>query len=174
MPYRFPDADRSERDSRAVTTAPATQRGFTLTELVMTITIIGILAVIVAPRFMSSRPFESRGFYDEAHAIVRYAQKTAVARRGTVTVCIAANEIKAVAGANCAAATLPHPSVPSRFLVATAPNGVTVAPVGSIGFDGLGRPNVALPGYTITLTSSVAGDPARQIVVAAETGYVSR
>jgi len=154
-----------------VSKAPA---GFTLTELVMAIAIIGILAVMVAPRFMSSRPFESRGFYDEAQAIVRYAQKTAVARRGTVTVCIAADEIKAVAGPNCAAATLAHPSIASKFLVATAPGGVTVGPLGNFSFDGLGRPNVALPGYTITLTSSVAGDPPRQIVVAAETGYVSR
>ena len=40
----------------------AAARGFTLTELVMVIVIIGILAVIVAPRFMSSQPFETRAY----------------------------------------------------------------------------------------------------------------
>jgi hypothetical protein len=35
----------------------------------------------------------------------------------------------------------------------------------------MGRPSA--PG-TITLTSTITDDPARQIVVAAETGYVSR
>jgi MSHA pilin protein MshC len=155
-----------------VTTARSAHRGFTLTELVMVIAIIGILAVMVAPRFMSSRAFESRGFYDEAQAIVRYAQKAAIARRGLVTVCVTATQIRAVAGTDCTAATLPHPSVARPLETRPAP--VTLAPVGSFTFDGLGRPSVALPGYTITLTSSVAGDPPRQIVVAAETGYVSR
>ena len=70
-------------------------RGFTLTELVMTIVIIGILSVIVAPRFMSSQPFETRGFYDEAQAVVRYAQKVAIAQRRAIFVCVSANEIAA-------------------------------------------------------------------------------
>ena len=75
---------------------PAAARGFTLTELVMTIVIIGILSVIVAPRFMSSQPFETRGFYDEAQAVVRYAQKVAIAQRRTIFVCVATNEIAAI------------------------------------------------------------------------------
>ena len=47
--------------------------------------------------------------------------------------------------------------------------GVTLNPF-EISFDGLGRPSA---GATITFTSSIAGDPARQISIAAETGYVS-
>jgi len=43
--------------------------------------------------------------------------------------------------------------------------------VGSFQFDGLGRPSAAV---TIVLTSTIADDPARQILVASETGYVSR
>jgi hypothetical protein len=35
----------------------------------------------------------------------------------------------------------------------------------------MGRPSAAV---TITVTSTISGDPARQILVAAETGYVSR
>ena len=153
--------------------APRRDLGFTLPELVMVIAIIGILAVMVAPRFMGSQAFASRGFYDEAQAVVRFAQKTAIARRGAVTVCVSATEVSAISNANCAApALIPHPLNTTAPLRATAPTGVTVGPVGSFfTFDGLGRPSGAA---TITFTSTIAGDPARQIVVAAETGYVSR
>jgi len=151
--------------------------GFTLAELVMTIVIIGILAVMVAPRFVSSRNFMSRGFYDEAQAVVRYAQKVAIARRTTVFVCVAANEISAKSTNDCAPSTLtflPHPVGGADLRTPQAPDGVTLSPVGSFSFDGLGRPSVAVPGYTITFTSTIPDDPARQILVAAETGYVSR
>jgi len=53
--------------------------GFTLTELVMTLVIAGLLAAVVGPRFFSSRDFQERGFYDETVAAVRYAQKLAFA-----------------------------------------------------------------------------------------------
>jgi MSHA pilin protein MshC len=152
---------------------PGAPRGFTLTELVMTIAIIGILAVMVAPRFMSSKAFASRGFYDEAQAVVRYAQKTAIARRLPITVCVAANEIRAASDNTCTpAVTLPHP-LTGAPLVSSAPDGVTLGPVGNFGFDGLGRP-IPNAQVTLTLTSTITDDPARQIVVAAETGYVSR
>lgn len=147
--------------------------GFTLPELVMTITIIAILGVIVAPRFMSSSAFETRGFYDEAQAVVRYAQKTAIARRREVFVCVTASEIRAASDNTCSVAvTLAHPLTGGE-LVASSRGGVTLAPVGTFSFDGLGRPSPNPP-PAITFTSTVPGDPARQIVIAAETGYVSR
>jgi len=150
---------------------PRQARGFTLTELVMTIVIIGILAVIVAPRFMSSQPFETRGFYDEAQAVVRYAQKVAIAQRRTIFVCVSANEIAAISNNDCTSpAYLAHP-VGGGHLRAASRGGVTLGPVTSFSFDGLGRPSAAT---TVTFTSTVAGDPARQIIVEAETGYVRR
>jgi MSHA pilin protein MshC len=137
----------------------------------MVLVIMGILAALVGPRMLASRNFASRGFYDEAQAVVRYAQKTAIAWRRSVTVCVAANEILAVSNANCAAPViLAHPATGGE-LRSVAPDGVTLSPVGSFSFDGLGRPSGAA---TIVLTSTIADDPARQIVVAAETGYVHR
>lgn len=145
------------------------QLGFTLPELVMTIAIIGILAVMVAPRFMSSQGFVSRGSFDEAKALVRFAQKTAIARRQPIFVCVAADEIRAASTNACTpAVTLAHP-LTAAPLVTPAPDGVTFGPAGTFSFDGLGRPT---PAYTITFTSTIAGDPARQITVTAETGYV--
>src|SRR5437016_4821294 len=80
---------------------PARRRGFTLPELVMTIVIIGILIAVTAPRFVSWKGFSSRGFYDEAQAVVRYAQKTAVAWRRTIYVCVSATAISATSNSDC-------------------------------------------------------------------------
>jgi MSHA pilin protein MshC len=147
--------------------------GFTLPELVMTITIIAILGALVGPRLMSGSAFQTRGFYDEAQAVVRFAQKTAIARRRSVTVCVEADKIFAISNANCASPTyLVHPAGGGN-LIANSRGGVTLAPTTPFSFDGLGRPTPNPP-PDITFTSTVAGDPARKIVIAAETGYVSR
>jgi MSHA pilin protein MshC len=143
----------------------------TLPELIMVLVIIGTLAALAIPQFVTTRGFASRGFYDEALGVVRFAQKTAIAWRRTITVCVSATEVTAISNANCAApVALAHPTT-GGLVKATAPSGVTLAPVGSFSFDGLGRPT---PATTIVVTSTIADDPARQIAVASETGYVSR
>lgn len=141
--------------------------GFTLVELVVTIAIAAIIAVVAAPRFFQKSTFDSRGFYDKSVAVVRLAQKTAVAWRREVHVCVTATQVIAGTAANCAT-PLNYP-VSGTPASETAPNGVTLSPA-AFTFDGLGRPSA---GTTITFNSTIAGDPARQIVVAAETGYVA-
>ena len=63
-------------------------RGFTLVELVVTIVMLGILSVVALPRLFSRADYESRGFYDETKALLRYAQKQAIAQRRTVCVAL--------------------------------------------------------------------------------------
>lgn len=141
--------------------------GFTLVELVVTIGILAIMAAVAAPRFFQASTFESRGFYDTSAAIVRLAQKTAVAWRRPVYVCVTASQVRAGTAAGCGT-PLTYPTSGEQA-VRNAPSGVTLNAF-EISFDGLGRPSA---GATITFTSSIAGDPARQITIAAETGYVS-
>jgi len=150
----------------------ARRRGFTLPELVMVIVVIGILAVVTAPRFISWKGFASRGFYDEAQAVVRYAQKTAIAWRRPIYVCVSATVISATSNSDCTTAPVKHP-ITGLDLKSTATDGVTLSSSAgpSFSFDALGRPSAPA---TITLTSTITDDPARQIVVASETGYVSR
>jgi MSHA pilin protein MshC len=149
-------------------------RGFTLPELVATIVIMGILAAVAVPRLMSSKGFASRGFYDEGQAVVRFAQKTAIAWRRSIMVCVSASEISAIKNADCDAPEPVFHPVSGAALKSTAPDGVILSldpPASSFSFDGMGRPSAS---FTITLNSSITGDPMRKILVAAETGYVSR
>jgi len=144
------------------------EHGFTLVEIVVTIVIMGILAAVVMPRFMGRGAFDSRAFYDEAQMVVRYAQKTAIARRGQIYVCITSTTVSAGTVSDCSS-LVAHP-LTGNPLTSTAPSGVTLTPT-SFSFDGGGRPSPNAQ-TTITFTSGIAGDPARQIVVEAETGYV--
>lgn len=143
-------------------------RGFTIVELVVTIAILGLLAAVVGPRFVGRDTFASRGFYDEAHSVVRYAQKMAIAWRRPVFICITATTVSAGTVAGCGT-LLVHPAT-GASLATTAPSGVTLTPA-SFSFDGAGRPSPNAQ-VTIAFTSTIANDPARQIVVEAETGYV--
>jgi MSHA pilin protein MshC len=65
-------------------------RGFTLIELIMVVVMLGVLAVFAAPRLFNSGDFKARGFHDETLALLRFAQKTAIAQRRTV--CVALND----------------------------------------------------------------------------------
>jgi MSHA pilin protein MshC len=147
--------------------------GFTLVELIIVISLMGILGAIAASRMVTSQGFASRGFYDEAQAVVRYAQKTAIAWHRTIIVCVSSTQVSAISSNDCSAVTptyVPHPLNPNNPLkTQPAPSGVTLSPTGSFSFDSGGRPSAAT---TITLNSTDTDDPARQIIVAAETGYV--
>jgi len=142
--------------------------GFTIVELVVTIAILGLLAAVVGPRFSGRDAFASRGFYDEAQSVVRYAQKTAIAWRRPVFVCVTATVVSAGTVSGCGSLVV-HP-VTGNPLTTTAPSGVTLTPA-SFSFDGGGRPSPNAQ-VTIAIASTIADDPARQIVVEAETGYV--
>jgi MSHA pilin protein MshC len=146
-------------------------RGFTLIELIMVLVLIGVLAVFVAPR-INSADFMGRGFHDETLALLRYAQKSAVAQRRVVCVAFGADSATlsmAAAGvASCPGGPLtgPRGETPAKV---TARSGVTylVQPA-DFSFDGLGVPSagqslqVASAGVSIGLT----------ITVEADTGYV--
>jgi len=151
----------------------AARRGFTLVELVVTMVVIGTLAAVAMPRFAGVDPFKSRGFHDEALTVVRFAQKSAIAWHRNVFVCVTATGISVGTGAACGT-PIPNPVTrDGAALTTTAPSGVTLSilPAGNFSFDSLGRPSAA-SNITITLNSTIAGDPARTIVVEAETGYV--
>jgi MSHA pilin protein MshC len=155
------------------------QRGFTLIELIMVIVLMGVLAVVAAPRIFNSNDFNARGFHDETLAYLRYAQKTAIAQRRTVCVAFGSNTVtlsiaSAPATFNCAAAgTLKGPKGDTPATI-TAKSGVAYASTptpSAFNFDGLGQPIDSAGAAVGKQTIQVAG-AAQTITVETATGYV--
>jgi len=136
-------------------------KGFSLTELVVVIVIIGILAVIVLPR-INLTVFEQAGFFQQALAAIRHGQKLAIASGCDVDVAI-----------NSTSCTLTWSGAPTGCPATAINNTATGAanfcqggtaegsPSANITFDNIGRPD--------TQKTIVFGS--RTIRVEAETGY---
>lgn len=67
--------------------------GFTLVELVTTIIILGILAVVVMGRLDFSSLFQQRGVADKLKAGLEFARKSAVAKRRNVCVDVSGGSV---------------------------------------------------------------------------------
>jgi MSHA pilin protein MshC len=125
------------------------ERGFTLVELIMVIVIMGVLAVYAAPRIFSNADFYARGLHDETLALLRYAQKTAIAQRRMV--CVNFNTATAPhsatlmmedptgTGAVSCTVNVAGPRGDSPAMV-NARTGVTYTSATSLIFNGLGQP----------------------------------
>lgn len=155
--------------------------GFTLTELVATLVIVGIMAVVIVPRFADVSVFESRGFRDESLAFLRWAQKSAVAQRRTVCVYFTATDAWAHIRSlppdldpGCGVSSDPAAAPPAGQVWLSGVNGNTarvrapdntgyVAPPASFQFDALGEPSQRL---------DIAVQGSSNLVVEAVTGYV--
>ena len=141
--------------------------GFTLVELIVVIVLIGIVALIAAPRFFSQPTFDAARFHESAISAIRYAQKVAVAQHANVFVVTSAATLALCYDAGCAA-TIKAPGGSDDFVL-NIPSGIGIT-LTSFNFNSLGQP---VPNAQTIL--GISGDGAsRQIVVEQETGYVHK
>lgn len=127
------------------------QRGFTLTELIMVIVIVGILSVAVLPRFFDNDAFQQRGAADQVKSALRFAQKAAVAKHTPVSVTVAQGTTDCVTNLT--------------GLLLTCTVAVLDAGANTYTFDALGK--LTAPAAPATLT--IGGTT---ITIEVETGYV--
>jgi MSHA pilin protein MshC len=152
--------------------------GFTLVELVVVMIIIGVMSVVVLPRFDLFKGFDQVGYRDKVKATLEYARKAAVARRRYTCVSLSGNDMLVTADpgvpesylGGCPASALPLPAEDRTCSPVTvgkvcAPSGVSLTGTATLTFSPLGKPSSA-GAYTVT------GDSAENITVEAESGYV--
>lgn len=147
------------------TPVPRSATGFTLVELVLTLVVLGILALVVLPRFFDATAFRARGYFNEILSAARHGQKLALASG-----CRALLEVEVdPAGyallqeeTSCGSGgwgIVRHPARAGGY-TAAAPAGVTLSDA-AIEF----RPDGSSSGGTVTVD-------ARSFTVVAATGYV--
>lgn len=148
-------------------------KGFTLVELVATLVIIALIAVVSGPLFSNVDVFKRSGFFEETLSAVRYAQKHAVATGCTVRVQTTATGLTLFRPASAAACTagpyntpIADPSGNATTFTRTAPSGVTLS-IHDFTFAADGTAS-ASPSITV----GGIGGPTINVVGA--TGYVGR
>jgi len=147
--------------------------GFTLTELVTTLSLIGILSAVAAPRFFSLREFSGSFFFDETLSGLRYAHSLAVATGCEVQVDFTTSSWVARQRAGCDLGTFSaevlDPVSGSPGFRGSAPEGVPVgSSVDPIIFDALGRvldTSGAIRDVVVTVD-------ARSIEISGESGFL--
>ena len=153
-------------------------RGFTLIELIATMVILGVLAVVALPKLSGTAGFRQTAYHDEVVATLRYAQKTAISHRRLVCATVAASTVTlTVAATNpavgCGTATLNGPDGNSAYAVSLDPTNATstIAPAGPIYFQSTGTATNA-SGVITDYTVTISGTPSVNIAVSGATGYV--
>jgi MSHA pilin protein MshC len=145
-------------------------------ELVMTMVIVGILAVVALPR-LTRTAFDEARLYQETLAALRYAQRTALAHQRTVCATFSGTPTKQLTltyASSCVYpsactvsdcnANLPAPAgVSTGAYTVAAAGSASYTTASSFAFDRVGRPSAA---QTIVLSDG------RTIAVEPETGYV--
>jgi MSHA pilin protein MshC len=161
MPRGAPEHARSRSPS-----------GYTLLELVVVVSVAGILAAVVGPKFFTQQSFSERGYADELASALRLTQKVAVisgcAARLTVASgsYVAAQQAASGNACNASDATWATPvlGLDGVAIQGSAPAGITASPAGVYQFDTKGALSSS-PGTTVTVGS-------RTITIDASTGLV--
>ncbi|WP_290368615.1 prepilin-type N-terminal cleavage/methylation domain-containing protein [Massilia sp. Bi118] len=175
--------------------------GFTMVELIVVLILVGILGAIGAARFFDRAGFDAAAFGDQSAAMLRYAQKLAIAQRRKVYVqtstsglslcyasaspCGTADRVPAPSGANsgssatrafCTGGGAYDPAWDCEGVPTGATLSLNPGAPGNMYFDGLGRPYLAGDSGDssfVALTLTIKGDDVtRTVSVAQETGYV--
>lgn len=156
---------------------PAAHAGFTLIELIVVMVMITVLGAMAIPRFVGPNAFDTFGFSEQTGAMLRFAQKAAIAQRRTFCVGLSGSNVvmtrAAAADVYTCSTSIINPADGKNWQ-RPLPNGVSVAGLATpIRFNALGQP-VDSSGSVLGSNQSIviSGEFSRTLLVEAETGYV--
>ena len=142
-------------------------KGFTLTELIMVLVLISIVATIALPRFFGRASFDERALFDDTLNAVRYSQKLAVATGCKIRVTFDNSRYQVLHENSCGSDSftnqlaVKHPADPDQGYTGSQANVVITAANDSTTFNALGQ---AEANNTIIIGN-------RQLSIIAETGF---
>jgi MSHA pilin protein MshC len=152
---------------------PFRREGFTLVEAVVLLSIIGIIAAVAAPRFLSLPDMDAAQAYRQALSDLRYAQRMAAHSGCPVQVDFEAGSYSLRQRTACRTGAftldMADPVASGGPFSVTLPSGVTItSSVDPLIFDPLGRATTSA-GVVSDATVSVGGRP---LEASGETGLV--
>ncbi len=147
-------------------------RGFTMIELIIVISLIGILAAVGASRLGGNDELKARAFVNDMGQVLSAGQRMAVAQRRTVYAQLVVNPGSLTLCFD-AACTQPVAAAPGGETVLRAPSGMALQTSSTaFFFDGIGRPSVAAP-LTLSLLAADGSALLMGVTLQPETGYVA-
>ena len=149
-------------------------RGFTLTELVLVLVIVGVLGAMIVPRMIGSPPLEARTAADDIAAALRYAQQLGMNHDAAIRFRVDSGRY--LLERDAGAGWVPH-ALPSGELEGSVTSRLALTPASlDLRFDRLGRPysgstalNVEL---AVIVSAGVVPENSHTLCVQPETGYV--
>ena len=147
--------------------------GFTIIELIVTIVILAIIAVVAGSKFFGTSKFQEMGFADAVANGLRYAHKMAIATGCDTRAQITASNITLFQRAtNCTTGNFTrNVSKPGgNIWIETVPGGLSVSSL-DIYFDNKGKPFFTSSAAEVSGVQSVTVG-SRTISVEPETGFV--
>ena len=155
----------------------AVQRGFTLIELISVIVVLSIMGAVILPRFMGRSAFDTFGFSEATAGMLRYGQKSAIAKRRTVCISQVGSAVVMTyaAAADVHTCTLNHPDPENgQNYSQDIPSGISVTGLATpLRFNAFGQPvNSSGTVFGTQQDIVINGEFVRHIYVEGETGYV--
>lgn len=151
------------------------QKGFTFIELIIVLTILGLLSSVGLSKFSSTSSFKERGFTDETLTSLRYAHKLATTSGCHVSVVLNNTNLKLSRWPACkpadhsvATSLIRNPNNSGGFSKAT-PAGISVSSI-DLYFDGTGKPFTTSSESALSSVTNISIG-SRTIKLEPETGF---